>query len=211
MQLLHLHEIAGWDRIRRANFVNTLSGYKSASLIGTVDREGRHNLSLISNIVHLGADPALIGYINRPRAATPHTLQNIESTGVYTINHIHPSFAMAAHQTSAKYPEGISEFETCSLTPEFLTGCSAPFVKESNVGYALQLEEVIPIKQNGTFLVIGQLLFARFPEQVLREDGFLALEEAGSLASLGLDAYYRCEQIARLPYARPGSDNMKKS
>lgn len=200
---LHHHELSLWDRIRRAHFVNSLSGFKSASLIGTIDVAGRHNLSLISNIVHLGADPALIGYINRPRAATPHTLQNIESTGIYTINHLQASFVKQAHQTSAKYPEDISEFEACNFTPVLEENCKAPFVKESTVGYALQLEDIIPIRQNNTFLVIGKLLFARFPEGVLQEDGFLDLEKAGSLVSLGLDAYYQCRQVDRLPYARP--------
>ena len=203
MQLLSNLELNNWDRIRRAHFINSLSGFKSASLIGTINAKGQHNLAPISNIVHLGADPALIGYINRPRAATPHTLQNIESTGVYTINHIHPSFVVSAHQTSAKYPEGISEFEACSLTPFIEADCRAPFVKESIVGYALQLEDILPIRQNGTFLVIGKLLFARFPEELLKEDGFLDLETADSLASLGLDAYYRVEQVGRFPYARP--------
>lgn len=203
MQILHHQEIAGWDRIRRANFVNTLSGFKSASMIGTINQQGEHNLALISNIVHLGADPSLIGYINRPRAATPHTLQNIETTGTYTVNHIHPDLIRAAHQTSAKYADGISEFKATGLTPVFESGCNAPFVKESNIGYALQLEEIVPIKQNGTFLVIGKLLFARFPEHLLNPDGFLDLEAANSVASLGLDAYYSCIQLNRFPYARP--------
>lgn len=37
MQHLHLRDLTQWDRIRRANFVNSLSGFKSASLIGSID------------------------------------------------------------------------------------------------------------------------------------------------------------------------------
>ena len=102
MQHLHLRDLTQWDRIRRANFVNSLSGFKSASLIGSIDVKGHHNLSLISNIVHLGADPALIGYINRPRAATPHTLGNIEATGVYTVNHIHPGPGSSTRRSASR-------------------------------------------------------------------------------------------------------------
>ena len=71
-------EIQSWDRFTRANFINTLSGFKSLSLIGTVNGKGISNLAIFSNIVHLGADPALIGFINRPLEAAPHTLQSIQ-------------------------------------------------------------------------------------------------------------------------------------
>lgn len=196
-------DIHSWDRIRRANFINSLSGFKSVSLVATVNDHGHTNLSLISNIVHLGADPALIGYINRPREATPHTLQNIEKNGFYTVNHVLSHMLPSAHQCSAKYPEDISEFDACGFTPEHAEGCKAPFVAESKIGYALQLEEIVPIRQNGTYLVIGKFLFARFEETVLSPDGFLKLDAAGSLCSLGLDAYYSVKCEGRFPYARP--------
>jgi hypothetical protein len=37
----------------------------------------------------------------------------------------------------------------------------------------------------------------------IKEDGFLALEQAESLASLGVDAYYTTQKLARFGYARP--------
>ena len=92
-------DLQAMDRYVRANFVNCLSGFKPAALIVSQDKNGLSNVALFNNIVHLGADPALIGFINRPREATPHTLGNIESTGFYTINHINPSQISAAHQT----------------------------------------------------------------------------------------------------------------
>ena len=112
-------DLQAMDRYVRANFVNCLSGFKPAALIVSQDKNGLSNVALFNNIVHLGADPALIGFINRPREATPHTLGNIESTGYYTINHINPSQISAAHQTSAKYPTGVSEFEKVELVEQF--------------------------------------------------------------------------------------------
>jgi len=57
---------------------------------------------------------------------------------------------------------------------------------------------------NDTFLVIGQL------EQVLMDaslqpttDGFLHLDQAGSICSNGLDAYYNTTLIDRFAYAKP--------
>lgn len=190
------------DRFTRANLINSLSGFKSVSLIATVDKGGRTNLAIFSNIVHLGADPALVGFVNRPREAAPHTIANIEATGVYTINHIHADILEQSHQTSAKYPEGVSEFDAVGLEAEFPDGVIVPYVRQSRIKYRLRLKEIIPITHNGTWFVIGEIEHLVFPQEIQAEDGFLRIEEAGSLASLGIDGYYSASPIARLPYAK---------
>ncbi len=205
MQLITSSTIETWERFYRANFINSLTGFKSVSLIGTINQKGQTNLGVFSSVIHIGSDPALVGYINRPLKAAPHTLANIQSTGVYTINHIHPSFLEKAHQTSAKYSVEVSEFDDVGLTPEFIDNMAAPFVKESKVKFALTLEEIIPIKLNNTFLVIGKLQHAKLEENILLPDGFLQLDKASSLCSNGVDAYYSTQLIDRYKYAKPGS------
>lgn len=210
MNHFSINAIQEWDRFYRANFINCLSGFKPVSLIGTVNNEQKPNLAIFSNIVHLGADPALIGFINRPQAASPHTLANIESTLQFTINHIQSSFIDKAHQTSAKYEEGINEFEKTGLTAVYKNNFKAPFVAESNIQLALELVEIIPIKYNGTFMVIGALKDAYLNKEYLLEDGFIDLQKSGSVVSLGIDAYYSCESLARFEYARVDIKPAKK-
>lgn len=195
-------DIKKWERFYRANFINSLSGYKSASLIGTCNNKKQTNLAIFSNIVHLGADPALIGFINRPLEASHHTFENIQQTGFYTINHIHPQMAEQAHQTSAKYPQDISEFEAVKLH-ETWTDFEAPYVKESIIKFGLQHIESIPIKHNQTWLVIGEIKEVLLPESIILPDGFIQLEQVESLASLGLDGYYQPRPFKRLKYAKP--------
>lgn len=204
MEIISSSTIQTWERFYRANFVNSLTGFKSVSLIGTINQKGQTNLAIFSSVVHLGSDPALIGFINRPVQAAPHTLANIQATGIYTINHVHPSFLELAHQTSAKYPEEVSEFDELGLTPEFIDATAAPFVKESKVKYALTLEEIIHIKLNNTFLVVGKLQHVKLEENILSPDGFLELNKASSLCSNGIDAYYSTHLIDRYEYAKPG-------
>ena len=203
MQVITLPTIKTWERFYRANFINSLTGFKSVGLIGTANQQGKTNLGVFSSVVHIGSDPALVGYINRPLKAAPHTLANIQATGVYTINHINVSFLEQAHQTSAKYHEAISEFDEVGLAPEFLDGTIAPFVKESKVKYSLKLREIIPIKLNDTFLVIGEVQQVLLEEDILLADGFLALDKAGSLCSNGIDSYYSAQQVERYKYAKP--------
>ena len=197
--------IGSWTRFYRANFINTLSGFKSASLVGTLHPSGIYNLAIFSNIVHIGADPALVGMVNRPRDAAPHTLSNIERSGCYTINHIHSNCIKQAHQTSAKYPDTVSEFDAVGLTPCFEAGILAPFVQESKVRYALKLREIIPITLNNTFFIIGEItdVFIDQSDEYVSEDGFIHLEKAGTITSLGVDGYYDTNCIDRFPYAKP--------
>jgi flavin reductase (DIM6/NTAB) family NADH-FMN oxidoreductase RutF len=161
------------------------------------------NLAIFSNIVHIGADPALIGFINRPKAAAPHTIANIEATEDYTINHIQESFVKKAHQTSAKYAVDINEFKAVGLTEIYKGNCKAPFVAESSIQYSMKLVEIIPIKHNGTFLVIGAVQDVYLEEEIVEPDGFISLEKAGSISSLGIDRYYETKPIARFDYAKP--------
>lgn len=202
MEVVSVATINSWDRFYRGNFINSLSGFKSASLIATVNSSGIPNLAIFSNLVHIGADPALIGFINRPREAAPHTLGNIEANHSYTINHIHPSFVEKAHQTSAKYDKDVNEFEAVGLTEEWLEGSIVPFVKESKVSYQLELVEIVPIRHNNTYFVIGKVQRVRFEKEILQADGFLALEMVESITSLGIDAYYNVQPIGRYAYAK---------
>lgn len=194
--------MASWERFYRANFINSLSGFKSVNLVGTTNNSGQTNLAIFSSVVHIGSNPPLIGFINRPRRAATHTLANIEATGVYTINQLHPSMIKQAHQTSAKYPEYVSEFNEVGLIPEYVAGISAPFVQESIVRYALTLADIIPITLNDTFLVIGKVIHVQVAEDLLSPDGFLALDKSGTVCSNGNDAYYKTQLIERFPYAK---------
>jgi flavin reductase (DIM6/NTAB) family NADH-FMN oxidoreductase RutF len=200
----HTNEtLSSLDRFTRANLINSLSGYKPVSLIATCDAQGNTNLAVFSNIVHLGADPALVGFVNRPREAAPHTLANIESTGLFTINHIHPGMMAQAHQTSAKYPQGVSEFQAVGLTPDFSEGVSVPYVHESRIKYRLRLVEVVHIPHNQTYFVIGAIEHMLFPKSILEPDGFLRIDQAESMVSLGIDGYSTVAQSTRFPYAKP--------
>jgi len=210
MQQFSPAEWQSWERFYRANFINSLTGFKSASLIGTINAQGVPNLGMFSSIIHIGSDPALIGYINRPIAAAPHTLANIKANGLYTVNHIHPSFVEKAHQTSAKYPDEVNEFTEVGLTEEYLDGINVPFVKESTIKYLLSLKEIIPIALNATYLVIGQLEKVLIdPSLKPTSDGFFHLDQAGSISSNGLDAYYKTELIDRYDYAKPDTPVQK--
>ncbi len=191
------------ERRYRAAFFNSISGFKSVNLVGTVDAQGRTNLAIFNSIVHLGADPPLLGMVVRPHTVERHTLENILQTGSYTLNHLSEAIFRQVHQTSAKYPREVSEFEACRLTPAYRDFCPAPFVQESPLQIGLALVEKIDIRHNGTHFVIGQITGVAVREDCIGPDGFVDIERAGSITCSGLDAYYRTQRLARLAYAKP--------
>jgi flavin reductase (DIM6/NTAB) family NADH-FMN oxidoreductase RutF len=186
----------------RAAFINSLSGFKSASLIGTVDAHGQTNLAIFSSVFHIGSNPALIGFINRPDTADRHTLENILATNCFTINHVHAGIYRQAHQTSARYPKGLSEFEATGLTPECLPLLAAPYVKESHIKYGLSLVETHHLAINGTILVIGKVEEIIVPENCVLPTGAIAIEQAETIAISGLDSYHNTQLLGRLSYAK---------
>ena len=189
------------DRFRR-NLINSVSGFKSVSLIGTVNNSGTTNLAIFSQILHIGANPPMLGILFRPDSVERHTLENIRQNGYFTINQIQESFYQQAHQTSARYPSSISEFDAVGLTPEFIKDVDVPFVKESNIKMLLKCVDEQTLKINGTILLIGEVQLLMAPDNVIGEDGFVDLQNAGTITSAGLDAYYKTEKISRLSYAK---------
>ena len=187
----------------RASFINSITGFKSVVLIGTKNKVNQENLAIFNSIVHLGSSPALIGMIIRPDSVERHTLENIEETGFYTINHILESFVEQAHHTSARYPRNISEFEASGLTPLYRDDFFAPYVKESNVQIGMEFKTKINIPINNTLMVIGQIKSISLPEKAISTDGYIDLEITKTITNSGLDSYHRTERIARLPYAKP--------
>jgi flavin reductase (DIM6/NTAB) family NADH-FMN oxidoreductase RutF len=196
----HLQQL---DRIKRLNIINSLTGIKPANLIGTCNQSSQSNLAIFSSVVHLGSDPAILGFITRPSGEVPrNTLENITATEHYTINHIPISMIQQAHQTSAKYPSNQSEFKACGFTEELIHNFPAPFVQQAPIQIGLKLIEILPIQINQTQMVIGQIQILNLADELLSSEGYIDLERAETAGISGLNNYYRLKLIDSFPYAR---------
>ncbi|QCW98911.1 flavin reductase [Aggregatimonas sangjinii] len=196
-------DIQQMDRVKRLKLINSVSGIKPANLIGTIDDKGKTNLAIFSSVLHLGSEPAVLGFIVRPIGEVPrHTYENIMSNGLYTINHVHSSFIKEAHYTSAKFDREESEFSACNLHEEFVTDFKAPFVKESLLKMGMKFLEAIPLAVNGTILVIGEIQHLLVAQEAFTEDDDINLETIGGVGISGLNTYYDLEKKNRYPFAR---------
>ena len=108
-----------------------------------------------------------------------------------------------AHQTSARYPKQVSEFEATGLTEEFTDLIKAPYVKESHIKYGLSFAEKHELKINDTILIIGKIEEIIIPENCLLAHGGIDIEKAETIAISGLDGYHSTQLLSRLSYAKP--------
>jgi flavin reductase (DIM6/NTAB) family NADH-FMN oxidoreductase RutF len=187
----------------RTAFINSLAGFRQAVLVGTKSVDGNTNLAIFNSLIHLGANPALFGLISRPDSVPRDTLQNILDTKEYTLNYVQSEHYQKAHQTSARYEKGVSEFDEVGFKEQHHPLCYAPFVENAIVKIAMKFEDSIPIPMNGTILIIGSIMEIDMDAALVGPDGFIALSEADVLISQGLDAYFVSKAIGRLPYAKP--------
>ena len=196
------HDLQQLDKSFRAQLVNSLSGFKSANLLGSQNKLGQTNLAIISSVFHLGADPALVGFIMRPHSVPRHSLENILATGFYTLNQVNNAIWQAAHQTSARYESDESEFDMVGLTPQYLNGFEAPFVEQCHIKYGVELQSTQTLV-NQTELVIGEIKHIYLPNNTLMADGFIDLASVGTVTVSGLDCYSTTTPLSRLSYAKP--------
>ena len=189
----------------RASLVNSLGGFKSVVLISSISKNNIHNLAIFNSLFHLGANPPLCGFIVRPDVSPRHTLQNILDNRFYTINHLNENMVFNAHQTSARYNEGVSEFDEVNLNKESIENQDVCYVKESNLKFLCEFQQKIDLEINGTIMIIGLIKEIILPENSLGSDGFVDLEIAKTITCSGLDSYHETKRIARLTYAKPNS------
>ena len=200
-----LSDIEEMSKIYRLNLINSVNGYKSAHLLGTISIEGNENLAIFSSVIHLGSNPAIIGFILRPTTVPRHTYENIKSTGVFTLNAIHKNQIVDAHHTSAKYPKDVSEFNQTELISEKKENLKAPFVKDAPIQMACKYLNEYHIKENNTILIIGSIEDLYIKDSILLEDGWIQLDKGQIVTINGLDGYALPTLLERFSYARPKS------
>ncbi len=196
------NHISAMENRYRTTFINSVPGYKSLHMLGTVNKEGISNLGLFNSIFHVGANPPLLGMVFRPDSKDYDSLNNIIQAREYTLNNVLPGWFQQAHQTSARFPSGVSEFEPCGFKEFYLDSFKAPFVLESSIKIGLELREIIDISLNNTKILIGEIIHVLMDDQIVNSDGYVDHIKAKTVTVTGLDSYFTTEHLGRLAYAK---------
>ncbi len=187
----------------RAHLINSCSGYKSANLIATKSKSGETNVAVFSSVTHLGSSPAMLSFLLRPNTVPRNTYTNLKETGYLTINHIDQHMIAQAHQSSARYDKTTSEFDATGLTEVYHHNFFAPYVEQSPIKIGCKYVNEYPIEENGCILIIVAIEHLYYNEGIEMPDGWLRLEDAGTVAINGLDGYALPTLLDRFHYAKP--------
>lgn len=206
MKHISADNIREMEKIYRLNLINSCTGYKSANLIATRSKDGNPNVAVFSSVIHIGSDPSLLGFVTRPLSVARNTYNNIKETSFFTVNHVHEKMIEQAHQTAAKYAEDISEFHQTGLKEEYLDDFFAPYVEQSEVKLGCKYVNEYEIRENNTLLIIASIEHIYFDEGIQMPDGWLRLDDAGTVAINGLDGYSLPSLLDRFHYARPNQE-----
>ena len=209
MQYFNLDDIQGFSKLYRLNLINSITGYKSANMIGTRSNSGKENVAIFSSITHLGSNPALLHFTLRPNTVPRDTYKNIKENMVFTVNHVSLTQIEQAHHTSAKYDENISEFDQTSLESEYKMDWHAPFVKGAPIALGCRYLNEYDIKENGCVLIIAAIEHIFVEDKLLQKDGWVKLESGEVVAINGLDGYALPQLQKRMEYARPNEIKKK--
>ena len=203
MDFFNSESLDSLNKIYRINLINSITGYKSANLLGTISNKGVENVAIFSSITHLGSNPALLSFFVRPNVVPRDTYKNIKEKKIFTVNHISQEKIDDAHHTSAKYKEEISEFEKTNLQSEYKSNWEAPFVKDSAIQLGCKYVNEYYLKENGCSLIVASIEIIFIREGLLQNDGWVELSKGNVVTVNGLDAYALPKTIKRLKYARP--------
>lgn len=206
MEHANAKDISEMEKIYRRNFIHSCSGYKSANLVATQSIKNNCTLAVFNSIFHLGSNPPLLGCVLRPSTVPKSTYHNILNTGFLTVNHIQQDMIKQAHKTTADYGSEISGFEQSGLDKEYLDDFPVPYVSQSNIKLGCKYVSEYQIKENNTKIIVAAIEHVYFEAGIQMPDGWLRLEDAGTLTLNGLDGYALPSLLDRFHYARPGQE-----
>ena len=196
--------IESMSKLPRLNLINSVTGYKSANLIGTISSENILNVAIISSVTHLGSNPPMLGFMIRPMPTAPKdTYKNIKDNRYFTVNSITKTMIADAHHTSANYQPEISEFDKTNLEPEFLADLKVPFVKGSPVRLLCKYLNEYEIVENGCIHLIASIEKIFVEDELLQDDFSVRLDLGEIITINGVDGYALPKLINRFNYAHP--------
>ena len=206
MPLTHLNhnDILALEQRYRAQLINSLYSSKPAFLLASFSKlqnNASTNLAIFSQVFHLGANPALVGIVFRPDSVDRHSLSNIRENQFFSLQTFSKENYVKAHQTSARYPNNVSEFDTCGFEIEWID--NIPTVTNSSLRILCKLVQENRIELNGTILLIAQIESILVDDSMIQEDGFIDHELVNTVSVSGLDTYHITKRLGRLPYAKP--------
>ena len=140
--------------------------------VSTVDAAGAANLAPFSYFMAITHDPPTIAFSASPRAeyagvpGKKDTLRNVETTREFVVNLVDDALAEAMNVTSGEYLPAVDEFAQAGLATAPSVKVKAPRVAAAPINMECQLQQIIPIGNRPSHLVIGRIVHLHLRDDV---------------------------------------------
>ncbi len=163
--------------------------------VSTVDAQGRTNLAPFSFFNAVSSNPpALVFAVAAGRGGRKKdTLRGIEETRQFVVNSASFANADAVNQSSAEYPEGISEIEQIGLKTLPSLRVRAPRIASAAIHWECELMQLVQVgdgSEGSSTLVIGRIVHLHVAKEIYR-DGHIQWSELDPISRLGGISYGR--------------------
>ena len=199
MKAFTASEIEAMDRRQRANFINSISGFRTPYLIISGEK-GNWNAGTFSNITHVGANPPQISVLFRPDNGKRHTLTNYREQGSITLCMMPFSAHETVHQSSVSAPSGTFEWEALGGQTKHLDNWPHPIPSQALWAVEVHFIESFTLSNNCIYTVGEIARVALLNQTTLDAHGFVDLKES-VIAAHGLQSYHEISpEPHRLPF-----------
>ena len=140
--------------------------------VSTVDAAGVANLAPFSYFMAITHDPPTIAFSASPRAeyagvpGKKDTLRNVEITREFVVNLVDDALAEAMNVTSGEYPPEVDEFAQAGLAIAPSVKVKAPRVAAAPINMECHLQQIVPIGNRPSHLVIGRIVHLHLRDDV---------------------------------------------
>ena len=197
--LLDSTSLDSMERQARTTLINSLSGVRTAYIAITADSHGRLNASTLSNVTHVGADPAQMSILFRPDNGKRHTLQNFLSGSPLTLVCMPFNQVNLVHEVRMNAPEGTFELDVLEAPTCHVEGCPHPLPKDYLYAISLEFVERFTLN-NGCIYTVGEIKsIATGKALEIDKEGQISFLIPPTLA-VGLRQYASTEKTVKLPY-----------
>lgn len=142
------------------------------ALVSTLGENGVLNVAPLSSISIACVKPPMLSFSlstrRRKGGEKKDTLRNIEFAREFVVNvPVIESIAEAMNKSGSEYPDHVSEFTECGLTPAKADLVAAPMVLESPVNFECRLVQIIEFGEHPSVssLVIGEVVMAHVRDE----------------------------------------------
>ncbi len=180
-------------------------GPRPIAFASTIDEQGRANVAPFSFFNVFSSNPPILIFSPARRGrdnTTKHTLENVKKTKECVINIATWDLVEQVSLASTEYPEGVSEFVKCGLTPVASDLIKSFRVKESPVQIECKVNDVMALGENGGAgnLIICEVLRMHIDKRILDDDGRISPQKIDLVARMGGHWYTRASRgLFQLP------------